>query len=165
MIDDKITVSSHCKMCETHVHTESTFCTNCGYPEHGTDKDVAVFHAHNAMEKNKNIDADKRVKSARTTLYVMAGISFIFGLILFFNDLDIAALFADLILCIIYLCLAYWSKQKPVMALLLGLLLFLTTMILSALIDPSTLLQGFLWKILIIFYLGKGIYSASAVKK
>jgi hypothetical protein len=165
MIEDKITVSSHCKMCETHVNADSIFCTNCGYPEHGTDKDVAIFHAHNAMEKNKNIDADRRVKSARNTLYVMAGISFVFGLILFFNDQDVNALVADLMLCIIYLCLAYWSKQKPVMALLLGLLLFLTTIILSALFDPSTILKGLLWKILIIVYLGKGIYSASAVKK
>jgi len=50
------------------------------------------------------------------------------------------------------------------MALLLGLFLYLTTIIISAVIEPTTLIRGILWKIIIIAYLGKGIYSASSLK-
>ena len=107
----------------------------------------------------------KKINSARNTLYVMAAINFVFGLYFFFTNQDIATLVASMILSIIYLLLAYWSSQKPLMALLLGLLLYLTTIIISAIVDPVTIIQGILWKIVIIAYLGKGIYSASSIKK
>ena len=47
-------------------------------------KDVAQFHAKNAMKKNQHMDADKKIKSARNTLYVMAGITIVFATITFF---------------------------------------------------------------------------------
>jgi hypothetical protein len=85
--------------------------------------------------------------------------------ILFFSMDDVSILITNVVLSIIYLVLAFWSSQKPLMALLLGLLLYLTTIIISAVVDPTTIIKGFLWKILIIAYLGKGIYSASAIRK
>jgi hypothetical protein len=154
-----------CSKCDSIIEIENIFCSNCGYPEHGTEKDIAVFHANKAMERNKNMDAGKKIKSARNTLYVMAGVTFVFGVFLFFQDYDSAVLITNVILSLIYLVLGYWSMKKPVMALLLGLLLYLTTIIISAVFEPTTLVRGILWKVIIIAFLGKGLYSALSIKK
>jgi len=154
-----------CSKCDSIIETENVFCSNCGYPENGTEKDIAVFHANNAMERNKNMDAGKKIKSARNTLYVMAGISFLSGIFLFFQDYDSAILVTNVILSLIYLVLGYWSMKKPVMALLLGLLLYLTTIIISAVFEPTSIVRGIIWKVVIIAFLGKGLYSALSVKK
>jgi len=153
-----------CSFCQTTIETENVFCINCGFPQNGTEKDKAVFHAKNVMEKNKNMDADKKIKSARNILYVIAGLSFVFGIILYYSSNEISILLANGILSIIYIILGSWSIKKPLMALLLGLFLYLTTIIISAVIEPTNLIRGILWKIIIIAYLGKGIYSASSLK-
>jgi len=95
----------------------------------------------------------------------MAGLNFLMGIFIFSSSQDIPTLVASTILCIMYLLLAFWSSKKPLMALLLGLLLYLTTIIISAIVDPATIVKGLLIKIFIIAYLGKGIYSASSLNK
>jgi len=72
---------SSCSICKTPMQSENVFCPECGFPENGTDKDVAQFHARNAMQKNQNMDADKKIRSARNVLYVMAGITLVFGVV------------------------------------------------------------------------------------
>jgi hypothetical protein len=73
---------------------------------------------------------------------------------------DILELSIVLFVALIYLALAFWSDKKPFIALLSGLLLYLTLIIISAVFDPISLVKGFIWKIIIISYLGKGLYSA-----
>ncbi|MBV7268788.1 hypothetical protein [Winogradskyella luteola] len=154
-----------CSICKTAMDTEEIYCSECGFPEKGTDKEVAQFHARRAMENNQHMDADKKIKSARNVLYVMAGITLVFGIISFFNNQDIAVLVTNVILGVIYLALGSWTSQKPLVAILLGLLLYLTTVIISAILLPETLIKGIIFKIIIIAYLGKGVYSASSIKK
>ena len=165
MENNSLTQSLECRLCKTAIDIESVFCSNCGFPEHGTNNEIASYHAKAAMDKNKHMDAGKKIKSARNTLYVMSAITLVFGLFYFFQLQDIAVLVTNIILCIIYLVLAEWTSKKPMMALLLGLLLYLTTIIISAIFEPSTIIKGILWKVIIISYLAKGIYSASSIKK
>ncbi|WP_296378014.1 hypothetical protein [Winogradskyella sp.] len=154
-----------CSICKTIVDAESIFCSSCGFPENGTDKDVAQFHAKNAMKKNQHMDADKKIKSARNTLYVMAGITIVFATIAFFVNQDSATLITSFILGVIYLLLGSWTSKKPLIAILLGLFLYLTTIIISAIVAPETIIKGIIFKIIIIAYLAKGVYSASSIKK
>lgn len=165
MEQQSITQSLECSICKSTVNTESVYCSNCGFPQNGTDKEVSIFHANRVMENRKIKDAADKISSARKTLYVMSGLSLIIGIILFFTMDDVSILISNVVLSVIYLMLALWSSQKPLMALLLGLLLYLTTIIITAVVDPTTIIRGFIWKILIIAYLGKGIYSASTIRK
>lgn len=153
-----------CSICKTTIEIENIFCSNCGYPERGTDKEKAVYHANKVMKKNKHFDAETKIKSARNTLYIMAGLFLVLSLFYYLNDNDVAVLVTNIIMAGLYLALGYWSIKKPFAALLLGLLLYLTVVIISAIVEPSSLIKGILWKIIIIFYLGKGIYSALGVK-
>ncbi|WP_411765950.1 hypothetical protein [Winogradskyella sp. A3E31] len=154
-----------CSICKTSMNPANVFCSECGFPENGSDKEVAQFHARRAMENNQHMDADKKIKSARNVLYVMAGITFIFGVIYFLTDQDIAVLLTNGIISVIYVLLASWTSKKPLTAILLGLFLYITTIIIAAVFDPSTIIKGIILKIIIIAYLAKGVYSASSIKK
>ena len=153
-----------CTFCSEAIDNEAIYCASCGYPENGTEKDVAKFFGRRAMQKNKNIDAKDKIKSARNTLYIIAGATLLLGLFVYFQDKDIYALAANFVVFFIFLLLASWTDTKPLMALLLGLLLYLTLVIISAIVDPTTLFSGVIWKVLIITFLGRGIYSASSIK-
>lgn len=154
-----------CTHCETVITQDTAFCPECGYPEKGTEQDVAKFYARRAMAKNNTIDAEEKINSARNTLFVIGGVVMLFGFINFYIDEDNTKLIVNFIICAIYILLGFWTKQKPLVALLLGLLLYITTVVISAIFEPVTLFKGILWKVLIIGYLGKGIFSASAIKK
>ncbi|WP_299432901.1 zinc ribbon domain-containing protein [uncultured Aquimarina sp.] len=154
-----------CSQCNTEITLETKFCTNCGFPENGDEKEKAIYHAKKAMKKNQIKDNDKKINSARTTLYWMAGIFFVSGLFLFFILDDIGTLIAGVILAVIYLVLAYWSQKKPFAAILSGLLLYLMVIALNVIMEPTTLFKGIIMKIIILSFLIKGVYSASQNSK
>lgn len=166
-MENNITTSeSNCTFCKKEMKpADAIFCNHCGHPENGTDKQRAQFFGKRAMQKNKNIDAVDKIQSARNTLFILSGVIALFGFVGYSSHGDVIALGVDLILAIIYLTLAFWSEKNPMMALLLALLLYITTVSIIAIIEPATLIQGIIWKILIISYLGKGMYSASQVKQ
>jgi len=157
--------ASSCSLCETSLATDQIFCTGCGYPENGTESEQSKFHANRAINKSKTKEADKRIKSARNTLFVIAGISFLYGVVLFFTLGDSSVLISAGILAIIYLILGFWSQQKPLMALVLALLVYLTTITINAIVEPTSLFSGIIWKVVIIAFLGKGINSALHLRK
>ncbi|WP_108803447.1 zinc ribbon domain-containing protein [Aquimarina sp. Aq107] len=154
-----------CSQCNTEINLESKFCTECGFPENGDEKEKAVYHARKAMKKNQIIDDHKRINSARKTLYWMAGISFVVGLIYFFRTQDTGELIAQMVIAAIYLMLAYWSQKKPFAAILSGLLLYLTILAIITIAEPTTIFKGIIFKIVIIAFLAKGVYSASQYSK
>lgn len=161
-----LNVEESCFKCDTVIRYEGTYCTNCGYPIKGTEKEQSIYHAKKIMEKNQYMEADKKVRSARNVLYVMAGLAFVYSLFAFYAmDEDIAIMITYGILSIMYLILGFWASKKPLIAILLGLLLYLTTIAIYAVADPSTIISGILFKVIIIAYLVKGVYSAASIKK
>ncbi len=161
-----ITPSANCTHCKVEMKAEAVFCPSCGYPEKGTDLEKSKFIANNIMNKNEHFDADKKVKSARNTLYILAAATFVLNFIqTTYQHEDLSIFIVGLILSVSFLVLGVWSKKKPLAALLSALLLYITLIILNGILDPTTLYQGILWKVLIISYLGKGVYSANAYQK
>ncbi|MDH7448370.1 zinc-ribbon domain-containing protein [Aquimarina sp. 2201CG14-23] len=154
-----------CSQCSAEITSTSKFCTHCGFPENGDEKEKAVFHAKKAMKKNEIMDDHKRISSARNTLYWIAGINLVLGFIHFFASQDIASLIVQIIVGAIYLVLAYWSQKKPFAAILSGLLFYLTMIAILAIAEPATIFSGILFKIIIIAFLAKGVYSASQNSK
>ncbi len=164
-IPQSIILQSECKHCETPAKEEASFCSECGYPIKGSDQDIAKFYAKRVMDKRKTDNAYEKIKSARKTLFIIAGIITVFGFFIYYKTEDIVPLSINLVVSIVYVVLGFWSKQRPLIALILGLLLYLTLIIITAIADPLTLVAGIIWKILIIGYLAKGIYSASSINK
>ena len=154
-----------CSQCSSEIKSDSKFCTNCGFPENGDEKEKAVFHANKAMKKNQIMDDNKKVTSARKTLYWLAGIFMFFGLVQFFMTESLEVLLSNVILAVIFLLLAYWSQKRPFAAILSALLLYVTVIALNAIIEPYTLAKGIFVKIIILSFLIKGTYSASQISK
>lgn len=73
-----------------------------------------------------------------------------------------SVLVVNLMLAAIMVVLAWWSKQRALPAILIATAIFVVVQIASAIVDPKTLVQGLLMKIIVIAVLVKGIKGAIA---
>jgi uncharacterized membrane protein YvbJ len=65
----------------------------------------------------------------------------------------------------IFFFLFFWAKQNPFAASLTALILYVTSMVIAVAMNPETLVQGILIKIIIIAVLVNGVKSGLAYKK
>lgn len=154
-----------CAVCNKQVNSEDSFCESCGYPLKGTEQEQNYFIA---TRGNKEIDleeANKKIASAGKALYWVAGLTLVAGLAYFFILKVVAVLIVNIILAGIYLGLGFWSKSKPLAAIISGLSLYVLTYILNGIVDPITLAQGIIIKIVMVGLLIKGIKSALEAEK
>jgi len=164
-MEDALPEVLSCTQCETIIKETQKYCTNCGYPQRGSAGDKSKFHAERIMNRSKAVDAPKTIRQARNILFIVAGITFIYGIFLFFYRDDMASLIAAAIMTGVYVVLGYWSQQKPLISLVLALLLYATNMVLSFIIEPDTLYKGLIFKVIIIYFLIRGINSAMHLRK
>lgn len=68
-------------------------------------------------------------------------------------------------LSVVYLGLWFWAKRQPFTASVVALLLFLTVIIIGAVLDPKTLAQGIIVKGLFIAALAKAISAGNAERR
>lgn len=64
-------------------------------------------------------------------------------------------------LAAVYMLLWWWAKRKPLPASIIALLLFITTNVINAVIQPSSIYQGLLLKIFFTLALVRAIYAAN----
>lgn len=74
-------------------------------------------------------------------------------------------LVVNIILSVIMLVLAWWSKFKPLSAILIATAIYAAVIVISAIIEPMSLLQGIIMKIIIIGVLVKGIKASLAARE
>ncbi len=165
-MEEKILDSLQCSICNAHMEENQIFCMSCGFPENGTTQEQSKFHAHRVLAMRQSSEARTGITSARNTLYIIAALTMLWGIYYFFQlEKDSAILITYTILSVIYLLLGYWSQQKPLVALILGLLVYITIIVLGAIGDVSTIFSGFIVKIFVIIFLAKGINAAMHLKK
>lgn len=158
-----------CGCCFRSYAIEDNYCNTCGYPLQGTKLEQDT---HIAIRANKELDLadlDKKVESARNSLYWTAGIIGFWSLIIYFRTPDPDEAFSTLITNIIlvgaFLSFAVWSKTKPTVALISGLSLYIIVQVLNAVISPLSIFSGIIVKVIIIAYLVKGIKAVVEMDK
>ncbi len=115
---------------------------------------------------NNLIDTDeyeKKFKSARTWIYVIAGFQFAMGIFEFIKEEETVAWIAlgiDWTVALIFLLLGLWSRKKPAAAFLSALIFYLLMVTAFAAIDISNVLKGIIFKILIVIALVKAYNTA-----
>ena len=164
-LEESIALPEVCNQCETVLKDEHTYCPACGYPQRGTAGEKSKFHAQRVMNKSKANQAPKVIQQARTILFVIAGITFLYGIILFFSMDDMASLIAAAVMASVYVILGYWSQQKPLVALVLALLVYSTNIVITAIAEPGSIHRGIILKIIIIYFLARGINSAIHLRR
>jgi hypothetical protein len=153
-----------CEHCKAENLPEKKFCTQCRFPMAGTDEEKSRFRSDIAKNQILLKDAEERIQSAKNIIYVLAGFSIIVGLILFFSQDDTASLVVYGLIAILYLGLAAWCSANPFSAILTAFIVYITLQIVSAFIDPVTIVSGLLWKVIFIAAFIKGIRAATEAR-
>ena len=102
---------------------------------------------------------DKHIRNARILLFVMAGLS----LLLLVNAAPfntIARIIAGGIIVVfagVFAALAFWTKKRPYTAILCALIFYVFLIVSAAFLDPTTIFQGWVLKIIIIILLILGL--------
>lgn len=139
-----------CEICKKPIELNSTFCTHCGFPQHGDEKQKKEYRLNLARKKVLLIDQEDAIKKAKNILFILAGISGVLGSVIGFVMNDLVVVFSSVITGGIYLGLGFWSRKNPFTAILTGFLFYITVIAISAIIDPMTLVSGIIWKVIII---------------
>lgn len=156
-----------CQCCKYEVGENDSFCNNCGFPLHGTDEEKGKFIGQYLTQKNAKVEIESQVKSARTTLFVVAGLTVLGGLLSTAtnNEGDGGIiLIASIVIAAIFCGLAFWSNKNPFGALLTGLIMYISLILLSVIEDPMELVRGIIVKVIIISYMIKGVVGASKAR-
>ena len=164
-----ISIPAKCSVCGNTVNAQDQFCTNCGLPLKGTEEEQKKFLSARHFKQRQMHYLAKKIKNAQTTLFVLAGLFFVIGMLYYFiggqNDLSFAALIQSLILAAVFLALGGWAKSKPVVALISGLVLFVLVQLIAIFGDPTNIGKGIIIKILVIVFLVRGLQSAIEAEK
>jgi len=112
---------------------------------------------------------DKHIKQARNSLYAIAILLFISVGVLYFTNKDYAEyIWIDLLIyggfIAGFVALGIWTKHKPYTAIICGLVLFGLFILLNAVIDPTTIIKGIIFKVIVIVLLIKGLNDAKAAQ-
>ena len=158
-----------CAACYNFVLDNDVFCNSCGYPLQGTELEQKTFIAE---KNNREIELEahnKAIKTAAGALYWVAGIFVVSGIILYAINAEAnggtVGLAINIVLAFIFFALALFSKSKPVVSLIIGLALYGLVILLNAIADPLTIVQGIIVKIFVVVYLVRGLRSAMESEK
>jgi ribosomal protein L37E len=160
---------STCHYCKsTGLKAEDHFCYSCGFPQGGTQEEMKLFIWKIKNKEQLLIDKKKSVRKATNILFILAGLNLIIGIIMgLLVEVNILVLIASIVSAAIYLGLGLWSLKQPFPAILSGFFIYIVFNVLNAIVDPTTIYQGLLWKIIIIssFVYGyKGVMDAKKIE-
>lgn len=162
-IDSTLTVSPaavNCPICSFSIISTAPFCSHCGFPLNGTFEEKDKFDLDYKIKRAELEGAKEVAQQGTKTLYWLAGLIFGSNLIFYAINKQSVYLITGVLIPVIFLLLAQWSKKKPFTALVTALVFFATIIIADALDDPLTIFRGIIVKFIVIFYLAKGIKSA-----
>lgn len=164
------TETLHCKCCSNSVKETDLYCQTCGFPLKGGEEEQKQFIYNRDYKHLELKELNRKIKNAGTTLYVLAGLFTLLGVIYYFTNkeneqLALAVLLTNVILSAIFLALASWSKKKPAAAIISGLVLYVLVQLIAIIEDPANIVKGIILKVIIIIYLIKGMQSALEAEK
>lgn len=157
---DQTLESVVCENCKASNDWQKKFCSQCSFPIGGNEDEQRSFRLIVSSRKRLLDDAKNKIKSAKTIIYVLAGIFVVFGLITGFAQDDYYTMVVNLVLSLVFLILAAWSEKNPFGAILTAFIIYVTVHITNAFADPATIAQGIIIKIFFIAAFVKGIRSA-----
>ncbi len=113
---------------------------------------------------------DKHIRQARNILFVAAGILVLNAIILFSNyPFDIEVMWLDYLIWTVYIggfiALGFWTKRKPYYAIIGGLILLGIFILVNAIIEPSSIIGGIIFKIAVVVFLIKGLADAKEAQQ
>ena len=102
---------------------------------------------------------DKHIRNARIMLFVIAGLILLVLFTLMPIDEPAKWISAGIIVLFagVFVALGLWTRKKPYTAILTALIFFVSLQVLSGILQPASILQGWIFKIVIIVMLILGL--------
>jgi hypothetical protein len=136
----------------------------CGFPINGTEVQKEIFYHQLEARKSGLKDLHQKMYNSRVTLWIIAGITFLFGLISYFMDSTtegaLIMLILNVVISIVFLLIGSWAAERPFSALVLGLVLYVGLLLYWISEGQTRPAAGIIGRIVIIGFLIKGISSA-----
>jgi hypothetical protein len=153
---------SVCYYCKSTGLTQNDkTCPNCGFPQ---NQGQAAMKRFIWNINNKHFLLNEYAESIDKAHWTLLGISIltlVMAIFLFFEDNKILR-FSAIICSIIFFVIWHWSKSKPYHAIITGIIVFSLLLLITGILDPSTIADGGYGKILI---LGALYYGYRGIKK
>lgn len=152
-----------CYYCKSKGLTENDkFCPHCAFPQHGTQNEMKNFVRNIRLKQSLLKEQKRKINTARNILYFLAILNMGLGIIASIKSANPTAVFMVMgIIAAIYLGLAIWCKYNPFAAILTGFFVYITIVVINAVIEPISLVSGLLVKI---FIISAFIYGYRAVR-
>ena len=152
----------NCPSCAKTINPKAIRCPYCKTVLVSQDKFSSVVK----KRKEKSLIKEKKdfIKSGRNTLLIVGGINTI-PLFMYLSQGDQLSAIIQSVIAGIFLGLGLLATKVPYAALLSGIIMYIFVIGLSALADPSSIFHGIIIKVIVIYYLFKGITAANKYKK
>lgn len=154
---------TNCSNCSKPLNKADVYCGNCGYPENGSEQEQRKFNYSKKLKQDVIEDAKKKLKNVKIVLYIMAGVNVIALFYYFYNN-AMAEVIGSIVGACVFIACALWVNKKPLIAVLSAFGFWLLLQVLSAFLEPGTIIQGLLLKIIVVSIFIKGIKSAKDYK-
>jgi len=158
-----------CEGCYKEAAIDDAYCTACGYPIKGTPLQQKIFVSRQIKAEFDVVKFKRRVSKAGSTLYYLAGIFILGACLSFFSKKDdpnvLAIVLPEVILAVLFLVLADYSKKKTLACFISGLCLFVITELLGIAAGTQISLLYMILVIVIIGFLVLGIKSAIEIER
>lgn len=161
---------SVCYYCKSKgLKEEDKFCPNCGFPQRGTQYEMRKFLSEVNLKHRLLQDHKKAVNKARYILFGLSALNFIVAILLaVIVRINVISFISVLILSGIFLGLGLWSRKNPFSAILTGFFVYVVLQVIQALLNPQSIFNGIILKIIIIsgfIYGFKGAKEASDLEE
>ncbi|NAS31020.1 hypothetical protein GTQ40_08575 [Flavobacteriaceae bacterium R38] len=154
-----------CENCEIEISPVQVTCEHCGFPIAGTEKEKSIFFGKQIANKAAIRHAGKLQRRSSYILYIIGGFQIVTGGLSYRNYHLREEFILYAFIGLIFMTFGYFSSKKPILFISLGLGLILLLYALDFILDPSSILSGILWKIVIVGTLSYALISSFEEQK
>jgi len=142
-----------------------------------SQKQDVIANEFNELRQIEMEGYETAVRKARNVLFLAGALIFVGEMVSMYRtygDFDLTVFIIALVEAGLFVALALWTKSKPYTAVVSGLVLFIVIIILSAVFNGmadgaeglfKALIGGFIWKIIILVTLIKGMADAKSLQE
>tara|TARA_A100000171_G_C2139209_1_gene153223 strand:+ start:6522 stop:7028 length:507 start_codon:yes stop_codon:yes gene_type:complete len=146
-----------CPACKTEVYQQDNLCENCKFPFMGSEKEKSIHIGRFISKKGVVQDSSNATTNVQKILYALSAL-YVISIVIIFSSPD--SHWLDMVfnafLAVIFLLSAILVKKAPVFFTAFPLAVLLGVYTLLAVIDPVSLINGVIIKLLIV---GSLVYS------
>lgn len=150
-----------CPVCKSNYEMKPEKCYSCGYPFKASEHERSIFVAHQVLKKGKITDTKDSIKKTQVILFILAAFNIVLPIIRYnYGTYDDFIYIIHLTVGLVFLSCGLFVKKHPFIFILIPFIILVLFYLLSAVINPVSIISGIVWKAL---FLGSTGYSLISI--